>query len=406
MLLRITAIAALMLLAIWVAVRYRFVRVEKIEVVDKEVQAILEQAADTLSMNSFRRNNALFLSSTENSFYLFSSIPCVFDLQWETAGMTSIKGARVYLDMNTINDDIPDVFAHTGKKSSVIVLSENGINHDLNHSGFDQHRIDSYFKISDGYWYASTDEEFRNIEYETWQQEHPDTLDFETAIPPSFTEKYKSLDDSNFRSFLSEWIHWSNQMKSLSTDSLLNSTLTKVFAEYCNDRIDSCSFLSFDDNIEVRRYQGKHSNYPLDQDGFGSDRDARWDYMMKASERYCYVPSIYSDKAVLYITPRIQRLLSLYIGGVCESEEDNFMDHEKWTEINEGRLSDLRRLIHVDLGHWGGHWHFKTMPIVYSIYFFDDGYVVAMRTSSWSGETVFYPSDPAQEKEVIDNWIE
>ena len=72
MLLRITAIAALMLLAIWVAVRYRFVRVEKIEVVDKEVQAILEQAADTLSMNSFRRNNALFLSSTVNSFYLFS----------------------------------------------------------------------------------------------------------------------------------------------------------------------------------------------------------------------------------------------------------------------------------------------------------------------------------------------
>ena len=399
-----------MLLAIWGAFRYRLVRVERIEVVDKEVFAILEQAADSLSKDSSKRNNALFVASTVNAFNLFARVPCEFDLQWEAAGITRINGTRVFWDIDSFNDDIPDVFAHTGKKTTVVVLSENGIKHDLKHCGVDELQLksylDSYFKISDGHWYSSTYEEFSNKEYEIWQQEHPDTLDFETAIPPSFTEKYKSLDDSNFRSFVSEWIQWSNQMKSLSTDSLLNSTLTKVFAEYRKDGIDTCSFLSFDDNIEVRRYQGKHSDYPLDQDGFGSDRDARWDYMMKASERYCYVPSINSDNAVLYITPRIQRLLSLYIGGVCESDGDDFRDHEKWTEINEGRLSDLRRLIHVDQGHWGGHWHFKTMPIVYSIYFFDDGYVVAMRTSSWSGEKVFYPSNPTQEKEVIDDWIE
>ena len=405
-LLKVSAAATLMLMAVFFVVRYRFVRVERIDVVDKEVYSILEQTADSLAMNSSKRNNALFLSSTRNSFNLSSRIPCVFDPQWGTAGMTKIKGVRVYLDMNTFNDDIPDVFAHTGKKSTVIVLSENGINHDLNHYGYDEHRINSFFKLIDGHWANSTYEEFSNKEYEIWLQEHPDTLDFKTAIPPSFTEKYKSLDDSNFRLFLSEWIQWSHRMNSLSTDSLLNSTLTNVISEYRKDIIDTCSLLSFDDNIEIRKYQGNHNDYPIDQDGFGSNRDVRWEYMMKASERYCYVPSIYSDKGVLYITPRIQRLLSLYIGGVCESDEDDFMDYEKWTEINEGRLSDLRKLIHVDRGHWGGHWHFKTMPIVYSIYFFDDGYVVDMRTSWWSGETVFYPSDSSQEKEVIDGWIE
>lgn len=253
------------------------------------------------------------------------------------------------------------------------------------------------------YIVANTD---NSLKYELWLRQHPDTLVFDPAIPPSFTEKYDSLDDSNFGTFLSEWIEWSEQMKSLSTDSLLNSTLTKVFAEYRKDVIDTCSFLSFGDSIEIRKYQGKHSEYPIDEDRPGGDKDARWDYMMEASERYCYVPSIYSDQAVMYISPRIQRILSLYIGGVCESEEEDFYDYEKWTEINEGRLSDLRRLIPVELGHWGGHWHFKTMPIVYSLYFFDDGYVVKLRTSSSSHETVFYPSDPAQEKEVIDCWIE
>lgn len=112
MLLRISAIAALMLLAIWGAVRYRFVRVEKIEVVDKEVQAILEQAADTLSMNSFRRNNALFLSSTENSFYLFSSIPCEFDLQWETAGMTSSKSLICFCILQFLVNPLNPLFEY------------------------------------------------------------------------------------------------------------------------------------------------------------------------------------------------------------------------------------------------------------------------------------------------------
>ena len=169
---------------------------------------------------------------------------------------------------------------------------------------------------------------------------------------------------------------------------------------------DSCAFLSFSDNIVIRRYQGKAKDYPANQEDVWQNRDEYWDYMMNASERFCYVPSISSDKIVLYISPRIQRLLSLYIGGVCESEEDDFMDYEKWTKINEDRLSQLRRLIHVDRGHWGGHWHIKTMPIVFSIYLFDDGYVVDMRTSWCSGETVFYPFDTSKGKVVLSSWIE
>lgn len=413
----ILSIAVLISFAVFINVRYRLVRIKKLEVVDSEVCALLEKAVDSLKIHhSSVRNTSLFVSTTENSICYDEDFPCVLNLSRETAGYVKVNGIYVFLYGVVLENDIPKVFSKTNKQNVFQVLSVNGYNHDLDRcyrvdDTFLDTRVNGYYKFINGRWNESTWEETigeqKEKEEEQWQREHPDTLDIKSTIPSTFVEKYDSLTRTNFEAFLKEWEQWSSQMSSISKDSLLNTILTKVNTEYSSNKdIDSCAFLSFSDNIEIRRYQGKVYDYPANQEDVWQDRDECWEYMMKASERYCYVPSISSDKKVLYISPRIQRLLSLYIGGVCESEEDDFMDYEKWTKINEDRLSQLRRLIHVDRGHWGGHWHFKTMPIVFSIFLFDDGYVVDMRTSWCSGETVFYPLDQSKEKVVLSSWIE
>ena len=127
---------------------------------------------------------------------------------------------------------------------------------------------------------------------------------------------------------------------------------------------------------------------------------------MEASKRFAYVPSFDSERAIVYLTPDIKRLLSLYIGGVSESEEDDFTDDTRWTEINEDRLSALGDLIQVHRGHWGGHWHLCSMPQLFSLYFYDDGFVADLRTSWCTGETVFYPDDLRKEKVSLSDWIE
>ena len=349
------SIAAFVLFAVFFVVRYRFIRLEKLEAVNTEVYAILEKAVDSLKIHtSNARNTSLFVDTPGNSLCLSIDFPSVFNLSSETDGYVKVNGTNVFLFRDTLRNDIPNAFSGTGRKSIFIALSLEGYDHD-------SHRC--------------------------WRKDD------------AFAEKYDSLTENNFHSFLKDWKRWSIQTRIHSTDSLLNAILTNVLEEYgAETEKDTCAYLSLSNIIEIRKYQGNATDYPANQEGGGrEDQDAEWNYMMKASERYCYVPSINSDKTILYISPKIQRLLSLYIGGVCESEKDDSMNYEKWTGVNEDRLSDLRKLIPVARGHWGGYWHLKTMPIISSIYLFDDGYLVDMRTSWCSGETVFYPYNSSRE---------
>ena len=413
------SVAVFVLFAVFFVVRYRIIRIEKLEAVNPEVYAILEKAVDSLKIHSSNvRNSSLFVETPGNSICLHYDFPSVFNLSSETDGYVKVNGTNVFLLRDTLGNDIPDAFSGTGRKSIFIVLSLDGDTHDSNRNwrkddAFAETQVKRYYyKFIDGHWCESTWEETygeaSEKEYEQWRRAHPDTLEFKAPIPPTFAERYDSLTENNFHSFLKDWEQWSAQMSSISKDSLLNAILTNVLEEYgAETGKDTCAFLSLSDVIEIRKYQGNAADYPANQEGgWREDQEDKWNYMMNASARYCYVPSINSDKSLLYISPRIQRLLSLYIGGVCESEEDDSMNSKKWSEINEDRLSGLRKLIPVARGHWGGYWHLKTMPIISSVYLFDDGYIVDMRTSWCTGETVFYPFDPSKEKVVLSNWIE
>lgn len=387
---------------------FRVIRVDKVEIVDACVYDWMEEIVrNEKEAPYFTDRMFIETGTTRNSIIcspMFQS-ECYLDFY----GCAEIDGVKILIEENKIESSISPVFETNGKKRAILSWSrfailnhwvqENIIHNLFNHNDSYGARDSKYYKYIDGSWCDSTwedtyGEEMREDD-ERWAGEHIDTLDTSCAVPPGFIEKYTSLSEGNIGAFVSEWEQWSDQLRTHSKDTLLNRIITKIYRDYrANEAGDSCTFYAFDNYIEVRRYEGKSGEYPPLT--VFPNRDDSWDMMMKASERYCYVPSTESNRGILYMTHEIDRLLSVYIGGYLSPTEEY--------EVNQDRLAFLRKYIQIERSHWYG-WYINTMPIIYEIYLFDDGYAVYLRTSFSTGEIAFFPYD-SSDKKVCDEWIE
>ena len=91
------------------------------------------------------------------------------------------------------------------------------------------------------------------------------------------------------------------------------------------------------------------------------------------------LPHIVSAKPILYDLDTIHTQLSQIIGGIGNG----------WfSAVNEMRVNKLRKYIPAVYGHWGGYWHFVTMPKIYKVQIYHNGAIVSFR-NSWSGGVVF-----------------
>ena len=406
------AVTIVIALLVFVCLNFRIMRVDKVEIADNSVRAWLEEIADKEKAKSNTPEMFIYTHTTRNSIIASPQHPSTCMVEDSLFGQIVINGVNFVVSEDKLEETIPVVFEKTGKKTTILKYSSFAFFHTLPFFNL-KRNIDNweedhynYYKYIDGKWEASTWKktygEEMDEEYKQWVSEHPDTLVITTPIKPSFVKKYPSLTDNNFKTFLKEWKNWSVQLRSFSTDSLINQAVKRVFIEYNKTIPDSCAICSLPGSIEVRRYPGTFNEYPFNALW---DKTIKWDYMMKASDRFAYVPSFDSNKEIVYITPEIDRLISLYVGGVSLSEDD-VHDYTKWTEINEDRLTELKHLIQVNRGHWGGYWHFESMPKIFSIYLYDDGFVADLRTSWCTGETVFLPYDKTKEKVSLSDWIE
>ena len=401
------SIAVITLTAVIICVCVRITWVNRYELVDSDVKNWFEEIARKEKSKSYS-TGSMFISvaTTRNSIACCAMFPSEFGDGDTLYGFTTINGVRFVFTNNALDDIVPKVFAGRSKKRPLLRWSDFYITN-LN---FFSHthaigREEYYYKYSNGIWEESSWDETIGEQLAEedllWEAEHPDTLDKTCVLPPRFVEKYVSLTESNITSFITEWEKWSDQLRSHSDDTLINRIILKVYQDYgLTDNNDSSHFYSFMSNVEVMKYAGKYSEYPPLK---LFDRDSEWELKMKAPERFVYVPSADLKKKMLFITPEIDRLLSVFIGGVADNEDDTF-DETKWSPINQNSLSFLRNYIPVERGHWAG-WYLCTMPIIYEIYMFEDGYMVFLRTSFSQGEIAFFPYDGG-EKILIDGWIE
>lgn len=187
---------------------------------------------------------------------------------------------------------------------------------------------------------------------------------------------------------------YSDELRTISTDSLVNQAINRIRSEYSEwNQPDSSLFYSMPCCIEIRRYQGSYP--PNDVNEFRPGYEEK----QQALERFTYVPSFDSDKVILYMTPEIEKILSRYLGGICEFGS-------MVTNINKSRVAYLSRFFYVHYGHWGGYWILNSMPKIYHLSLYDDGICADLRTSWHSGESLFVPYDTNKEVIPFDFWIE
>ena len=222
------------------------------------------------------------------------------------------------------------------------------------------------------------------------EQKQQDTLVLAPVIEPTFVKQYHRLNKRNIEAFVQDWEEWSLELRSFSTDSTVNQAVNRIMLEFSDwNQPDSSIFYSFPCCIEVRKYYGSY----LITDELIREDDRQ------PFERLAYIPSFDSDKVILYMTPKIEELLSYYLGGIGKSWENV-------TSIKKDRVAYLSRLFYVHYGHWGGYWILYSMPKIYMLNIYEDGISAYLRTSWHTGETVFVPSDSAKEVVHESFWIE
>ena len=238
--------------------------------------------------------------------------------------------------------------------------------------------------------------------YELYNQlvdERPDTFALAYAVEPAFIRKYNRLTEANFNAFVNDWKEWSIELRSFSSDSLVNEAIGRIYSIYSkSDHTDSSRFFSLPSNIAV-------SIYPYKLKDCTKKNAPNLESIIKDAKHYaCYIPEFDADKNIVYITPEIDKLLSFYIGGVSESGRYRY--EAPFTPVNEGRLSELRQIIPVVYGHWGGYWHFESMPIIFRLFMFQDGFITELRKSWCESDSIFVPYDIKEEPVILSYWIE
>lgn len=241
-----------------------------------------------------------------------------------------------------------------------------------------------------------------DLMYELYNQlvdERPDTIAMAQVVEPEFIKKYDRLTEADFNAFVNDWKEWSLELRSFSSNPLANEAIGRIFSLYSEaDHADSSRFYSLPSNIII-------SIYPYKLEDYTRKNTPKLDQVTNATKHYaCYIPEFDADKGIVYITPEIDKILSFYVGGVSESGKNYF--GAPLTPINEQRLSELRQIIPVVYGHWGGYWHFESMPIVSTIFMFQDGFITELRKSWSEGDIVFVPYDIKEGPVLLAEWIE
>lgn len=121
-------------------------------------------------------------------------------------------------------------------------------------------------------------------------------------------------------------------------------------------------------------------------------------------------PVQFSDKKIVYLTPKYKKLLDMFLGGnYRELGKHNIMRPATSEDQSRSKMEFINKAAHIFYGHWGGYWQYETYPKANMIVFdsemhhavvlfrfvYEGGFVILEKTNDeWTIVTIRY------------NWIE
>jgi len=190
--------------------------------------------------------------------------------------------------------------------------------------------------------------------------------------------------------FFSEWQEQSEKYGSLHKNAVIDSLYQIVFLHYYYPDTNKYTYFVLPMSVEINIYNRNFN----DTTGRYSLSDLKYKLMLASKGNY--IPHLDTHKPVLYLFDNKYKTLSEYLGGISSDVGD---------DIIYDNVHDLEQHIEVNYGHWGGYWHFESMPIIEALCIFNNGVLVFLRDTWNSGIDVFIPYGTNEFIEVS-NWIE
>lgn len=205
----------------------------------------------------------------------------------------------------------------------------------------------------------------------------------------AFMSKYNKLTNRNISVFFKDWKAYSDSVadnisnRDTVAAAIINQDMALSFALKGKGDEEGVMplYKVVPQYIEVDRYyieaDTTYSNF-----GFAYShhrKDTIFEYSIDS-----ITPQL--PKNGLYLTPRIDRVLSKFVGGLAKGKGE-----DKFGKINRKNVSQLQHYIPVCYGHWGGYWWFYSFPVIYNVKYADNVIVLKRRTSWCTGDELWYP---------------
>lgn len=206
-------------------------------------------------------------------------------------------------------------------------------------------------------------------------------LQYQEAQARAAKITFEDLTENSFQS----WEMLSAAYGQSHSSPMIDSIYQRVFY-HLYDTTSSTRYIVLPDRVSVEYFdtvvvKPNNSDWVDYADVYEESGYAEWRLLAKGE----YVPHIVSAKPILYDFDTIHTQLSQIIGGIVKGDSVS--------EIDKKKVNKLRKYIPAVYGHWGGYWHFVTMPQIYKVQIYHNGAIVSFRNSWCGGGTLFLPSD-------------
>lgn len=195
-----------------------------------------------------------------------------------------------------------------------------------------------------------------------------------TISAQDFLQKYPTLTNENLNDFIADWYGWSCGHQKQNRSKEMDILFKNVFEYYGERCKNNGEFLVLLSDVVVSSYDSVFTDKMRYEDG---------EWGNKTGE-ISITPVLESKRKILYLNLKIRTLLDNYVGGIHTSSY-----HSELLEINEEHLANLRKFIPVVEAHDTGYWYYCSMPIIYGINKFKNGYYTIVRTNFNNSDAIF-----------------
>ncbi len=225
----------------------------------------------------------------------------------------------------------------------------------------------------------------------------------QTISSQSFLAKYPQLTNENLELFMLDWKSYSDSIAATnpSNDScIINREMRYIYTNERSVESEDAKYYVLPIEIPITTYEADVNIENLKSSFMDIDDCLTGNADSITQHKATFTPALPAEG--LYLTESIYDKLAEFT-GLQRDSVDNVSD------LKEENVDVLQQYISVFHGHWGGYWHFETLPCVTGVERANNIIVINRRTTWCTGDEIIYLLNNGKwqrDDDARNSWIE